>query len=85
MLRLKSAQIQDFTDVNVRRVFGYAFDALHTQQDAKAIQNLTQIQEKLKESNPYISFQELAATPVWEQLQQILGSNWTLEPHRGLG
>lgn len=85
MMKIKSAQVRDFTDVNVRRVFGYAFDILHTRQDEETVQGLAEAQQDLMSNNSHISLQELQTTPLWEQLQRILGSdNWVFNPHKGI-
>ena len=85
MMKIKSAKMRDFTDVNVRRVFGYAFDVLRTRQDEETIQGLAEAQQYLRNSNYHISLQELQTTPLGEQLQRILGSdNWVSNPHRGI-
>jgi hypothetical protein len=84
-MRIKSAQIPDFTDVNVRRVFGYAHDVLQTQQKFEVTEKLKAAEIELLMSNQHISLQELASTPLWEYLQKILGpDHWTFNPNRGI-
>ena len=85
MIKIKSAQIPDLTDENVRRVFGYAYDVLQTQQNHDVMQSLREAEQDLIRSNQHISLQELAATPLWEHLQRILGQdNWVFNPDRGI-
>lgn len=70
MLKIKSAQIPDFTDVNVRRIFGYADDILRTRklhhtdrssflQDEETLRQLHEIEQDLQMSNPDISLDDL--------------------------
>ncbi len=94
MIRIKSAQTPDFTDVNVRRVLGYAIDALQTNynatkdtdpenaRNAQLMMNaISEQQQQLLATNPNITLQELGATELWEPLQAILGhDHWTFNP-----
>lgn len=88
MLKLKSAQapqVPQFSDVDVSRVFGYAINALQEQQNNVMLQQVIQMQQSLIDANPHITLQELQATPLGGQLQQILGSdNWVFNPDRGI-
>ena len=88
MLRIKSAQTPDFTDVNVRRVLGYAMDALKTDynatkdtnpenaRDAQWMMNaISEQQQQLLSVNPYVTLQGLRQTDLGEVLAGILGHN----------
>lgn len=80
MMKIKTAQTSDFTDVSVRRIFGYANDALQTQ-----MHKLMEAEQELVRTNPYITMQELATSSLGENLRGILGSDhWSFNPDQGI-
>lgn len=84
MLKIKTAQISDFTDVDVRRVWGHAYNHLKTQNQEEAIPSLWELQGELLRSHPHISLPELLNTPSGEYLERILGSDhWVFNPNGG--
>lgn len=86
MLKIKSAQAPQFTDVNVGRVFGYAQDVLRTQQNNETAQQLMEAEQEIIMNNPHISLQELMSMPIGQTLQTILGGdNWVFNPDQGIG
>jgi len=86
MIKIKSAQIPDFTDVNVRRVFGYAFDKLQGLKDQEGMAKLQEIEQNLVSMNRHISLEEIKQhNELWSYLQSILGTNhWTVNPDLGI-
>lgn len=88
MLKLKSAQLNskpDFTSTDVRRVFGHAYDVLQTQKKFDVLRQLQEQERELMQTNPRMSLEDLAATPMWELLQSILGHDyWAFKPQEGI-
>lgn len=85
MIRIKSAQVPDFIDVDVRRAFGYAQEALHTTGNEGMIQQLSEAEQELLAANRYITLPELLQLPLGETLQRILGADhWVFNPNAGI-
>lgn len=81
MLIIKSAQIPDFTDVSVRRIFGYAFNQLQSQ-----MTKLQEAQQGLISTSPNIQLEELRQnTELWNLVQGILGEDhWSFKGNTGI-
>ena len=87
MLRLKTAQAPDFTNVDVRRVLGHIIE--EKSKCENKLVTIAQIQEQVTlifQGVPNASLQDLQNSgELWELIQSVLGADyWALDPNRGI-
>ena len=84
MLKLKSAQQENFTDVNVRRLLGYIKEEQHKcQQKLQAIEQIFNEFDNISQRQLQISLQDIQGDAhLLEMIQSVLGADhWSLNPH----
>ena len=86
MLKLKTAQVPDFTNVDVRRLLGYITEEKSKCEDK--LRAIAQIQEQVSlifQGIPSASLQDLQSSgELWEMIQSVVGDDhWATNPSAG--